>query len=1366
GRMDAEKDVAAGSEDKEEEQHDTEELADEMEGEDALAEVEVDEKIGDVEEEQQEENNGDDDIISIASSDLSMADEACENSDEEEMEQSDEIVEDVAVQDFDPDSLQLIPPQHIRAPWFKHAVAECDAKNWEIFVEAIEAFDHESIFEGIDDFIVTVETLLPHLPSCFVTLVKDNVLSEKEAASKIMVWLEVCLSKEVQALNEAKKMHDIAFGILKAVCDSSKSSAIGKCVVESGVMELLLDVIEESEGSELRTRALLSIFHLISSPALWRISNDHFRCGDLDSQKRTLYSRLVALSLGHRFFIGKSFMHRLTLVLSWSRFDSALSRLESCSTDMLDAVHRASSVGDLPVAQLSQNWDELILSFNALRDYISEFDDEKVCAVFDVYGLLQSSSFLGICTRLLAMSRVADRFPNALHFIEFLLSDKYYGTLFIVHDVELVPLLAELKLLAQAESTNEDTTFENFEEGVCEMDQKFPSATEIRLKIVYRLHVLHLLDKLRSCAGTLRHNIDDETRLSALMSLCELCNDTNGGGQREILWALAQKYVYYIMDIIEYAAAHSSLRSSSSFILSLHLLALVVAEVDDPHFWLRNARPFSRLVSAKGGITSSMHKKLNDYLSPFTEPLLHNLGAAGSDVTSCLIKQMKTAFERRNEITPVLGTSVRVLETVMVNASKSSLLELFHTMEQDGSLDSLAQWLFGLAQNRHAMWQMGEPASSAASKSFHVFAFPVLRIFASYMKTCNNLDGSSAKFRTLNEVMMDALFLMWSSAGGMNGQRFTPECRKIRLAVLDVLTPALLHEKSLAEVIRHILSRSCSRPHLYAAALSLLICLAPWAPPLVIAKTELPSWKDVVVGHRQRVNRFVRAFSSCESRSDFAEVLLSSSPYISELALKFVDRMSRLDRRLARLLAENLMNYIIASFNLRHTAVKKKENSVTTPTGSVNGDSLVENEENRPASTRMVRLLESLVYLCKAERFRVVLYEFLSHYPSRARLLFPILVQFEKPTFESERQSRFQNAVLDLISDLYCPSLWSSEFDVEFSDCEECPLADSNESSALTGLPVESLKKEEEQGKVSRPASVEIIEDDTDDLVTALELVEETDNDRHATSTLEAIVSSLCVFVNSPDQKIAAVRRALEILSKATSAALEEQNGPFIQVIRECIRRVGVRPLLDRMDKLFGSADVTACLLTLASTLDSLFGEQVEILRKVLDYSSSEHPLASIIIKIDEMKEQDASSKCLVKILDKFFESLSDCAVQDEAAKDEKDVMKIPVMYGRSAAVAKLYRCPIVELVEGTREVYKRIKAASSVLVKRQKTVGTRMGTEVSKIIDANKGKEKAVLKLLRRELEVREPLASRSRSRKRPPPATAESRDVKHKRI
>lgn len=62
---------------------------------------------------------------------------------------------------------------------------------------------------------------------------------------------------------------------------------------------------------------------------------------------------------------------------------------------------------------------------------------------------MKSSNVLSICVRLLGMSRIIDRWPNALELIDFFLNDKYYGTLFIVNDVELEPLCKELKLLAE-----------------------------------------------------------------------------------------------------------------------------------------------------------------------------------------------------------------------------------------------------------------------------------------------------------------------------------------------------------------------------------------------------------------------------------------------------------------------------------------------------------------------------------------------------------------------------------------------------------------------------------------------------------------------------------------------------------------------------------------------------------------------------------------------------------------------------------------------------------------------------------------------------------------------------------------------------
>ncbi|KAK6046926.1 hypothetical protein COOONC_15570 [Cooperia oncophora] len=178
------------------------------------------------------------------------------------------------VEDFDPESFKPAPTKHIRPPWFKHSATECDAKNWEIFVEAIEAFDH-------------------------------NALSEKDVATKVMEWLEICFSKEVQAHEEAKKMHEIAFGILKAVAESSKKSVIGKHLVESGVIEVLAVVMEESECADLRMKALHTVFQWISSPTLWRVSNARLCEGNSEDKSRTLHSRLVAMSLAHRYFISK-----------------------------------------------------------------------------------------------------------------------------------------------------------------------------------------------------------------------------------------------------------------------------------------------------------------------------------------------------------------------------------------------------------------------------------------------------------------------------------------------------------------------------------------------------------------------------------------------------------------------------------------------------------------------------------------------------------------------------------------------------------------------------------------------------------------------------------------------------------------------------------------------------------------------------------------------------------------------------------------------------------------------------------------------------------------------------------------------------
>uniref|UniRef100_A0A0K0D2Q6 Fanconi anemia group I protein n=1 Tax=Angiostrongylus cantonensis TaxID=6313 RepID=A0A0K0D2Q6_ANGCA len=511
-------------------------------------------------------------------------------------------------------------------------------------------------------------------------------------------------------------------------------------------------------------------------------------------------------------------------------------------------------------------------------------------------------------------------------------------------------------------------------------------------------------------------------------------------------------------------------------------------------------------------------------------------------------------------------------------------------------------------------------------------------------------------------------------------------------------------ERSLSVIIRHTLLRGCSRPHLFPAALGYLLNLVPYPPPLVIPKADESSWKEVVVGYRQRMNKFVNAFSACENRSDIAEVLLAPSPYISEMARAFIDRMSRVDLRMAQELVESvirnlgkcfllLLKYIVTLFESRLS--NKYNDNAVTPAGSVTGEEMTkDNEKTRPASTGMVRLMESFIQLCQVHHFRTVLYYFLSRYPSRHRYLLSILSQFEKPTFESERQSRYQTAVLELLSGLCSPSLWSSEFTTFEND--ECVTSESIEACVFNGVdspePLTTVNVQENKNNVDEPMEVIGDELENDDTAVGLELVEETDCDSQPSSSLEATILSLCRFVNNADQKISAVQYALEIMMNATSDALKENNASFLKVLSGCLRRVGLHPFFERMNKSFNSGEVIACLQAATSILDNLYGEQPNLLLEVLDFSPSEHLFPSLISQINDKPNIDANANCVLKIMDRFCKSFKNHPATNGASQEE---VEVPLMYGKSVAVAKLYSDPVVTVVTGRSESYKRIKAAS-----------------------------------------------------------------------
>ncbi|VDN38415.1 unnamed protein product, partial [Cylicostephanus goldi] len=69
----------------------------------------------------------------------------------------------------------------------------------------------------------------------------------------------------------------------------------------------------------------------------------------------------------------------------------------------------------------------------------------------------------------------------------------------------------------------------------------------------------------------------------------------------------------------------------------------------------------------------------------------------------------------------------------------------------------------------------------------------------------------------------------------------------------------------------------------------------------------------------------------------------------------------------------------------------------------------------------------------------------------------------------------------------------------------------------------------------------------------------------------------------------------------------------------------------------------------------------------------------------------------------------------------------------------KFYSKPLLLAVDGIGKARENTKAAARILVHRKETVGTRMGSDVAKMIETHKGKEKAIRNIIKEQLKYAE---------------------------
>uniref|UniRef100_A0A1I7XCV6 DUF2013 domain-containing protein n=1 Tax=Heterorhabditis bacteriophora TaxID=37862 RepID=A0A1I7XCV6_HETBA len=395
---------------------------------------------------------------------------------------------------------------HIRPPWIRACPPPCESRHWEIFRDALETFDESAVLDGIDDFIVTIETLLPHLPSCLIRIREDGAQISVDVSSRILGWLRVCLHSEPRGLNEFSVLYDLAFSLIKIITES--------------------DVV--IVGKQM----------LVASPWLWRFANEELR--RWNNSDESLYSRLV--------------------------------------TAVCDAEHNLETTV----------YFLCLYNFNIL--------------IFKISVLYYSIVLLDI-------SRWISYVPCTLPFLHSVLNDKYYGLLYISNSPCVRYLLETLLQF----SANEKINPANFDEGF-RVDDFFTTVERFRLVLTNRLYALKLIDRLKGCSNTLRSSIDNEDRVTILMSLSQLC--INFHGRQSVVWLLAQKYIYYLFDILEFSHVDND---SSDTRHPVYLIVNSIGELEKIHS-LRS------------------QTELSEYMEPLGDSLVQFLGSGTTSLIGSLLK--------------------------------------------------------------------------------------------------------------------------------------------------------------------------------------------------------------------------------------------------------------------------------------------------------------------------------------------------------------------------------------------------------------------------------------------------------------------------------------------------------------------------------------------------------------------------------------------------------------------------------------------------------------------------------------------------------------------------------------------------------
>uniref|UniRef100_A0A1I7XCE0 DRIM domain-containing protein n=1 Tax=Heterorhabditis bacteriophora TaxID=37862 RepID=A0A1I7XCE0_HETBA len=654
--------------------------------------------------------------------------------------------------------------------------------------------------------------------------------------------------------------------------------------------------------------------------------------------------------------------------------------------------------------------------------------------------------------------------------------------------------------------------------------------------------------------------------------------------------------------------------------------------------------------------------------------------------------------ERRMQVPFSTITCVRLLEAMLCDVNDVTRLDIIKTMTRDEVAETLTRLLHDFVLFRHAMWQMGEPLVSSDVRRFLRFALPALRIIAIIYRQGSECIGRKLKMSKsirvrmsehqksefndghaklvdtevkassffikftcyIDTTLVDTLFLLWSMTGGMNGQRISEEGSRLRQSVFEVIHPVLYGpgKSVLPVILDRILDKGCQRPQLYPAVLSFIFAVAP--SPSVILSDEL-LWKSELIKYRRKVKIFASSFLRCKGRTELCDVLLCTSSYVSQISRAFLEKLCKLHSVLAKDIVGSLIRRASASLvSYSHNPISKelveaisdddeeKEKKKEKVAFLIVPPTLICCEGAERASSGHVRMIESLLDLCQTDVARIIIPYYFVYDKSALEVVSRYLFVFEKAVADSERQKRFQQAVVvsysyfsELLGPVCQAKYWEIQnptenheldqviqHEINAHDLKEVKKEDNN---LKTSIKLKDSQEQNIENHGDECSEGDIVSDNLKCTTTSSDEQsnEESEITYVAAHPLEAILLSFCRFISNCEHGLKLIRTVLIVLNEVA-----DSESASCTVLRVCLLRIGIRRLLVRLDSSFGSDGVIETLYLVTTLLEKVFRGQAQELAFTVGYLPNGHTLLSLVELLKGQSEMNEISKsCLESLL-------------------------------------------------------------------------------------------------------------------------------------